>query len=72
MYTDKEGENKTMKTIKTYARTNEKNWMNNYQGEDWQEVSLTSAWYPSGRREVVRFADGYVCKVDRCEIVYVF
>lgn len=61
-----------MKTIKTYARTNEKSWMNNYQGEDWQEVSLTYAWYLSGRREVVRFADGYVCKVDRCEIVYVF
>lgn len=61
-----------MKTIKTYARTNEKSWMNNYQGEDWQEVSLTSAWYPSGRREIVRFADGYVCKVGRCEIVYVF
>ena len=61
-----------MKTIKTYARTNEKSWMNNYQGEDWQEVSLTSAWYPSGRREAVRFADEYVCKVDRCEIVYIF
>lgn len=61
-----------MKTIKTYARTNEKGWMNNYQGEDWQEISLTSAWYLSGRREVVRFADGYVCKVDRFEIVYVF
>ena len=61
-----------MKTIKTYARTNEKSWMNNYQGEDWQEVSLTCACYPSGRREAVRFADGYVCKVDRCEIVYVF
>ena len=61
-----------MRTIKTYARTNKKSWMNNYQCEDWQEVSLTSAWYPSGRREVVRFADGYVCKVDRCEIVYVF
>ena len=61
-----------MKTIKTYARTNEKSWMNNYQGEDWHEVSLTSAWYPSGRREIVRFADGYVCKVGRCEIVYVF
>lgn len=61
-----------MKTIKTYARTNEKSWMNNYQGEDWQEVSLTYAWYPSGRREAVRFADGYVCKVGRCEIVYVF
>lgn len=61
-----------MKTIKTYARTNEKSWMNNYQGEDWQEVSLTYAWYPSGRREAVRFTDGCVCKVDRCEIVYVF
>lgn len=61
-----------MKTIKTYARTDEKSWMNNYQGEDWQEVSLTSAWYPSGRREAVRFADGYVCKADRCKIVYVF
>lgn len=61
-----------MKTIKTYARTNEKSWMNNYQGEDWQEVSLTYAWYPSGRREAVRFADGYVCKVGRCEMVYVF
>ena len=61
-----------MKTIKTYARTNEKSWMNNYQGENWQEVSLTYAWYPSGRRETVRFADGCVCKVDRCEIVYVF
>ena len=61
-----------MKAIKTYACTNEKSWMNNYQGEDWQEISLTSAWYHRGRREAVRFADGYVCKVDRCEIVYVF
>lgn len=58
--------------MKTYARTNEKSYLNNFQGETWQEVSLTTAWYPSGNRESVRFPSGFVCKADRCEIVYVF
>ena len=44
-----------MKNMKIYARTNNKSWMNNYQGEDWQVVTLTHGFFPSGRRECVRF-----------------
>jgi hypothetical protein len=58
--------------MKMYARTNEKSYLNNYQGEDWQVVTTIYHRYPSGLRECVRFADGYVCKVDRCDVCYVF
>lgn len=61
-----------MKDMKIYARTNNKNWMNNYQGEDWQVVTLIHIFFPSGRRECVRFPNGYAPKVEDCEIVYVF
>lgn len=61
-----------MKNMKIYARTNNKSWMNNYQGEDWQVVTLTHGFFPSGRRECVRFPSGYTPKVKDCEIVYVF
>lgn len=61
-----------MKNMKIYARTNNKSWMNNYQGEDWQVVTLTHGFFPSGRRECVQFPSGYMPKVEDCEIVYVF
>lgn len=61
-----------MKDMKIYARTNNKSWMNNYQGEGWQVVTLTHSFFPSGRRECVRFPNGYMPKVEDCEIVYVF
>lgn len=61
-----------MKSMKIYARTNNKSWMNNYQGEGWQVVTLTHGFFPSGQRECVRFPSGYAPKVEDCEIVYVF
>lgn len=58
--------------MKMYARTNERSYLNNYKGESWQVVTTTYNYYPSGRRECVRFPSGFECKADRCEICYVF
>ena len=58
--------------MKLYARTNEKSYLNGFNGEEWQEVQECRHWFPSGNRKCVRFADGFVCKVERCEIVQVF
>ncbi len=54
------------------AKTSEKSYRNNYQGEDWAVVSTCYNFYPSGRRECVRFPSGFECKIDRCEVCYVF
>lgn len=54
------------------AKTTEKSYLNNYQGEDWAEVKPGYGYYPSGRRETVTFPSGFKCKADRCTIVYVF
>ena len=58
--------------MKLYARTSQKSYLNNHQGEDWQEVRETQAPYPSGWRDVVEFQDGFRCKVEYCELAYVF
>ena len=39
---------------------------------EWEEVTETYGYFPSGRRAMVRFNDGYTVKTDRCEICYVF
>lgn len=58
--------------MKMMARTVEKSYLNNYQGESWQEVKTCYGYFPSGRRECVQFPDGFKVKVERCEICYVF
>lgn len=58
--------------MKLMAKTNEKSYLNNFKGENWQEVSECFGYFPSGRRECVRFPDGFVCKIERCEVCYVF
>lgn len=58
--------------MKLMARTSEKSYLNNYKGEDWAEVKECRSWFPSGLRQCVKFPSGYVVKVDRCELAYVF
>lgn len=53
---------------KIYARTNERSYLNNFNGEDWQEVEEVRRHYPSGFRKCYKFADGFICKADRCEV----
>ena len=50
------------------ARTNEKSYLNNYNGEAWQVVELVEKRYPSGIRKCVKFADGFIVKIEKCEI----
>ena len=50
------------------ARTNEKSYLNNYNGEAWQVVELVEKRYPSGICKCVKFADGFIVKIERCEI----
>ena len=54
--------------MKIYARTDRKSYLNDYQGEQWQEVSLTTKRFPSGVCECVQFADGFIVKKEFCEI----
>jgi len=58
--------------MKLYARTNEKSYLNDFQGEDWAVVKEVFRWFPSGRRLCFQFPSGYVVKADRCECCYVF
>ena len=58
--------------MKLMAKTNEKSYLNNFKGEEWQEVTECMAMFPSGKRPCVRFADGFICKINRCEVCYVF
>lgn len=58
--------------MKMMARTAEKSYLNNFNGETWQEVKTCYRYFPSGCRECVRFPSGFCVKVERCEICYVF
>ena len=61
-----------IKKMRIYARTAHKSQWNNFKGEDWAEVTLSRAWFPSGYREVACFPSGGQYKTNVCEIVYVF
>ena len=50
------------------ARTNEKSYLNNYMGEAWQVVEIVYKRFPSGVRKCVKFADGFIVKIERCEV----
>lgn len=58
--------------MEAWARTNEKSYLNNYKGEEWQRVKEVFCRYPSGYRKCYQFPDGFICKADRCEACYVF
>ena len=58
--------------MKIYARTTEKSYLNNFQGEDWQEVTECFRYFPSGKRLCYKFASGFIVKKERCESCYVF
>lgn len=61
-----------MTTMKMMARTNEKSYLNGYKGEDWAEVTTCYNRFSSGRKECVKFPSGFECRVDRCEVCYVY
>lgn len=50
------------------ARTNEKSYLNNYFGEAWQVVEIVYERFPSGVHKCVKFADGFIVKIERCEV----
>ena len=54
--------------MKYYARTNEKSFLNNYQGEGWQAVTIISKRFPSGVYECAVFPNGHIVRTNRCEI----
>lgn len=49
------------------ARTSEKSYLNNYQGEDWSPVHVVYRYFPSGRRKCYQFPSDFCVKVERCE-----
>lgn len=59
-------------TMKMMARTNQKSYLNNYKGETWTEVKSSIGFYPGGCRETITFPDGFKCRIDKCEVIYVF
>lgn len=50
------------------ARTNERSYLNNNKGEDWAPVTLVRRYYPSGLRKCYKFPDGFIVKVEYCEV----